>query len=262
MAKRNGGTPYDAPPLLAFMKLCFYLLTFGLFLERAEPTCNFNSDLNYRNHEDERSESAVSRGREHDRNEEVDSYSLSEVHIKSLDSGLYSCCVALGGELGVEISEQNDKCICRIAIDADEPVLAAGDALVCGVNAAAGEILDSGSELVLIEIYRKGDCGGGNFVVFVNLGGLEFDVLELGSEDIVEALGGEVNIDTAAETHAELADQILNLGVENTGIDCISDLRKELDNLGERRLRRGDSVDKIEHGNEDSADASHSSASI
>ncbi len=162
----------------------------------------------------------------------------------------------------MEISEQNDKCICRIAVDADEPVLAAGDALVCGVNAAAGEILDSGSELVLIEIYRKGDCGGGNFVVFVNLGGLEFDVLELGSEDIVEALGGEVNIDTAAETHAELADQILNLGVENTGIDCISDLRKELDNLGERRLRRGDSVDKIEHGNEDSADASHSSASI
>lgn len=240
----------------------FYLLTFGLFLECAEPTCNFNADLDYRNHEDERSESAVSRGREHDQNEEVDSYSLSEVHVKSLDSGLYSCCVALGSELRVEISEQNDKCICRIAVDADEPVLATGDALVCGINAAAGEILDSGSELVLIEAYQKGDCGGGNFAVLVSLGSLKLDVLELGSEDIVETLGGEVDIDTAAQAHAELADKSLNLGVENTGIDCISDLRKELHNLGERRLGGGDGVDKIEHGNEDSADASHSRASI
>ena len=262
MAKRNGGTPYDAPPLLAFMKLCFYLLTFGLFLERAEPTCNFNSDLNYRNHEDERSESAISRGREHDRNEEVDSYSLSEVHIKSLDSGLYGCCVALGGELGVEISEQNDKCVCCVAVDAGEPVLAAGDALVCGINAAAGEILDSGDELVLIEIYRKGDCGGGNFAVLVSLGSLKLDILELGSEHLIESLGGEVNIDAAAQTHAELAYELVNLSVEQTGIDRISDLRKELDNLGERRLSGGDGVDKIEYGNEDSADASHSSASI
>lgn len=252
----------NAPPSLAFMKLCFYLLTFGLFLERAEPTCNFNADLDYRNHEDERSESAVSRGREHDRNDEADGYSLSEVHIKSLDSGLYSCCVALGGELGVEISEQNDKCIRRVAVDADEPVLAAGDALVCGINAAAGEILDSGNELVLIEIYRKGHGRSGLLAVFVNLGSLKLDILELGSEDIVETLGGEVNIDAAAETHAELANQILNLGVEQTGVNRISDLRKELNNLGERRLRGGDSVDEIEHGNEDSADASHSRASI
>lgn len=240
----------------------FCLLAFGLFLECAEPTCNFNADLDYRNHEDERSESAVSRGRDHDRNEEVDSYSLSEVHVKSLDSGLYGCRIALGGELRVEISEQNDKCVCRVAVDADEPVLAAGDALVCGINAAAGEILDSGSELVLIEAYRKGDCGGGNFAVLVSLGSLKLDILELGSEDIVETLGGEVDIYTAAETHAELADQILNLGVENIGIDRISDLRKELDNLGERRLGGGDGVDKIEYGNEDSADASHSRASI
>lgn len=237
-------------------------MAFGLFLECAEPTCNFNADLDYRNHEDERSESAVSRGRDHDRNEEVDSYSLSEVHVKSLDSGLYGCRIALGGELRVEISEQNDKCVCRVAVDADEPVLAAGDALVCGINAAAGEILDSGSELVLIEAYRKGDCGGGNFAVLVSLGSLKLDILELGSEDIVETLGGEVDIYTAAETHAELADQILNLGVENIGIDRISDLRKELDNLGERRLGGGDGVDKIEYGNEDSADASHSRASI
>lgn len=144
-------------------------MTFGLFLECAEPTCNFNADLDYRNHEDERSESAVSRGREHDRNDEADGYSLSEVHVKSLDSGLYGCRVALGDELGVEISEQNDKCIRRIAVDADKPVLASCDALVCGVNAAAGEILDSRSELVLIEAYRKGDCGGGLLAVFVNL---------------------------------------------------------------------------------------------
>lgn len=237
-------------------------MTFGLFLERAEPTCNFNADLDYRNHEDERSESAVSRGREHDQNEEVDGYSLSEVHVKSLDSGLYGCRVALGSELGVEISEQNDKCICRIAVDADKPVLASCDARVCGVNAAAGEILDSGNELILIEAYRKGDCGGGNFAVLVSLSSLKLDILELGSEDIVETLGGEVNIDAAAETHAELANQILNLGVEQTGVNRISDLRKELNNLGERRLRGGDSVDEIEHGNEDSADASHSRASI
>ena len=262
MAKRNGGTPYDAPPNLAFMKLCFYLLTFGLFLERAEPTCNFNADLDYRNHEDERSESAVSRGRKHDRNEEVDSYSLSEVHIKSLDSGLYGCCVALGGELGVEISEQNDKCIRRVAVDADKPVLASCDALVCGVNAAAGEILDSGSELVLVEIYRKGHGRSGLLAVFVSLGSLKLDILELGSEDIVETLGGEVNIDTAAQTHAELAYELVNLSVEQTGVNRISDLREKLHNLGERRLRGGDSVDKIEHGNEDSADASHSRASI
>ena len=162
----------------------------------------------------------------------------------------------------MEISEQNDKCVCRVAVDADEPVLAACDALVCGINAAAGEILDSGSELVLIEAYRKGDCGGGNFAVFVNLGGLELNVLELESEDIVETLGGEVNIDTAAQAHAELAYELVNLSVKQTGIDRISDLRKELDNLGERRLSGGDGVDKIEHGNEDSADASHSRASI
>lgn len=262
MAKRNGGTPYDAPPNLAFMKLCFYFLTFGLFLECAEPTCNFNADLDYRNHEDERSESTVSRGREHDRNEEVDSYSLSEVHVKSLDSGLYSCCVALGSELGVEISEQNDKCIRRVAVDADKPVLAAGDALVCGINAAAGEILDSGSELVLIEAYRKGDCGGGLFAVLVSLGSLKLDILELGSEHLIESLCGEVNIDTAAQTHAELAYELVNLSVEQAGVNRISDLREELNNLGERRLSGGDGVDKIEHGNEDSADASHSSASI
>ncbi len=162
----------------------------------------------------------------------------------------------------MEISEQNDKCVRRIAVDADESVLAAGDALVCGVNAAAGEILDSGSELVLIEAYRKGDCGGGNSAVLVSLGSLKLDILELGSEDIVETIGGEVDIDAAAETHAELANQILNLGVEQTGVNRISDLRKELHNLGERRLRGGDSVDEIEHGNEDSADASHSRASI
>ena len=106
----------------------------------------------------------------------------------------------------MEISEQNDKCVCRVAVDADKPVLASCDARVCGVNAAAGEILDSGSELVLIEAYRKGDCGGGNFAVFVNLGSLKLDVLELGSEHLIESLCGEVNIDAVAQTHAELAD--------------------------------------------------------
>ena len=162
----------------------------------------------------------------------------------------------------MEISEQNDKCIRRVAVDADKPVLASCDARVCGVNASAGEILDSGNKLILIEAYRKGDCGGGLFAVLVSLGSLKLDVLELGSEDIVETLGGEVDIDAAAETHAELADQILNLGVEQAGVNRISDLREKLHNLGERRLCGGDSVDKIEHGNEGSADASHSRASI
>lgn len=237
-------------------------MTFGLFLERAEPTCNFNADLDYRNHEDERSESSVRRGRKRNRNDEADGYSLSEVHIKSLDSGLYGCRVALGDELGVEISEQNDKCICRIAVDADEPVLASCDARVCGINAAAGEILDSGSELVLIEAYRKGDGRGGHFAVLVSLGSLKLDILELGSEHLIESLCGEVNIDAAAQAHAELAYELVNLSVEQTGIDRISDLREKLHNLGERRLSGGDGVDKIEYGNEDSADASHSRASI
>ena len=106
----------------------------------------------------------------------------------------------------MEISEQNDKCIRRVAVDADKPVLASCDARVCGVNAAAGEILDSGNKLILIEIYRKGHGGGGLFAVLVSLGSLKLDILELGSEDIVETIGGEVDIDTAAQAHAELAD--------------------------------------------------------
>lgn len=162
----------------------------------------------------------------------------------------------------MEISEQNDKRIRRVAFYADKPVSGLGCALFCGEDSAGGDILYCSRKFLLVKVYCKSDRGGGNFVVFVNLGGLEFDVLELGSEDIVEALGGEVNIDTAAETHAELAYELVNLSVEQTGIDRISDLRKELDNLGERRLRGGDGVDKIEHGDEDSADASHSSASI
>ena len=154
----------------------------------------------------------------------------------------------------MEISEQNDKRIRRVAFYADKPVSGLGCALFCGEDSAGGDILYCSRKFLLVKVYCKRDRGGGNFAVLVSLGGLKLDVLELGSDHIVYAAGGEVNLNVVADTQADFAQHTVYLSVDKSRVNSGGKIREKLQNLVDRGFRRGNCVNKSEYGSDDAAD--------